>query len=96
MPEVSESLTMWVRVGSTMSRHSMSREVGIGSSSQVFGAELCANLRTAFSETGSRNVSGFPVIHLPKDGSEDCGPDSFRIFTCLFKKKSKKILGKSD
>ena len=27
MPEVSESLTIWVRVGSTMSRHSVSREM---------------------------------------------------------------------
>ena len=86
MPEVSASLT-FVRVGSTMSRHSMSREEGTGSSSHVIGAEFCTHLRTVFSETGSKNVSGFPVKRLPEDGSEDCGPSSFRIFAILFKKK---------
>ena len=65
----------------------MSREVGIGSSLHVFGAGFCTDLRTAFSETGSKNVSGFPVKRLPEDGSEDCGPSSFRIFAILFKKK---------
>ena len=85
---------MWVTAGSTMSRHSISREVGIGSSLLVFGAEFCTNLRTVFSEIGSKNISGFPVKRLPKDDSEDCGPNSFRIFTILFKKKSEKV--KSD
>ena len=69
MPEVSESVTMWIRVGSTMSSHSMSSEVGTGSSSHVFGADLCTDLRTVFSDTGSKDVSGFPVKHLPKDSS---------------------------
>ena len=88
-------------VGSTMPRHSISREVGIGSSLlvfglHVFGADFCTKLRTVFSETGSKNASGFPVKRLPKDGSEDCGPSSSQIFTIWFKKKSEKILGKSD
>ena len=87
MPEVSKSITIWVRVGSTMSRHSMSREVGIGSSLHVSGVEFCTNLRTMFSETGSKNISGFPGKRLPKDGSENCGPNSFWIFTLLLKKK---------
>ena len=51
--------------------------MGIGSSSRVSGAEFCTNLRTVFSVTGSKNVSGFPVKRLPKDGSEDCWPNSF-------------------
>ena len=65
----------------------MSREVEIGSSSHVFGAEFCTNLRRMFPETGSKHVSVFPKTRLPKDGSEDCGPNLFRIFTLLFKKK---------
>ena len=47
--------------------------MGIGSSSRVSGAEFCTNLRTVFSVTGSKNVSGFPAKRLPRDGSEDVG-----------------------
>ena len=53
-------------------------------------------LRKVFSETGSKHVRVFPAKRLPKDGSEDCGLNSFRIFTILFKIKSEKTSGKSD
>ena len=66
MPEVSESLTLWFRLTRTMSTHSMCRQVGIGSSSQVFRAEFYTKLRTVFSEAGSKNLGGFPVKRLPK------------------------------
>ena len=74
----------------------MSREMGIGSSSHVFRAEFYTDLPTVFSDTGSKHVSGFPVKRLPKDGSEDRGPNSSRVFIILFKKKSEKIFRKSD
>ena len=65
-PEVNESLTLWFRLTRTMSTHSMCRQVGIGSSSQVFRAEFYTKLRTVFSEAGSKNLGGFPVKRLPK------------------------------
>ena len=54
----------------------MSRGVGTGSTLHVFRVEVVTNLRTVFSETGSKDVSGYPVKRLPKDGRGDCGPNT--------------------
>ena len=95
MPEVSESLTICVRIGSTMSGHEMSREVRIGSTSHVFEAGFCTNLRTVFFDWFGRRE--FPVKCLSMEGAGDCGSNSFRIFSIFAQeKKSEKILGESD
>ena len=48
MPEVRDLLMTAVGVGSIVSRHSNRREEGIGSRSQVFGADLLKISRTIF------------------------------------------------
>ena len=53
----------------------MSRGVGAGSTLHVFRVEVFTDLRTVFSETGSKDASGFPVKRLPQDSIEDCGPN---------------------
>ena len=45
-PETRDELTMCVTPGRTSSKHSTNRDAGIGSSEQVFGADLSITFRT--------------------------------------------------
>ena len=57
-----------VSVGRIVSRHSNRREEGMGSRSQVLGADLLKISRTVFffPETGVKDRSGLPLKGLPK------------------------------
>ena len=43
-----------VRDGKTISTHSTGKDVGVGSSSQILGAEILTNLATVSGVTGSK------------------------------------------
>ena len=51
-PETRDELIMCVAAGRSSSKHSTNTDVGIGSSEQVFGADLSITVRTCSSETG--------------------------------------------
>ena len=50
-PETRGELIMCVTAGRSSSKHSTNRDVGIGTSEQVFEAELSITFRTCSSET---------------------------------------------
>ena len=55
VPERKDSLTTWVIAGTTLSIHSKSREMGIGSSSQLFGDDFKIIFLTSSSDTGQKD-----------------------------------------
>ena len=55
MPERKDSLATCVIAGTTSSIHSKSREVGIGSSSQLFGDDFKIIFLTSSSDTGRKD-----------------------------------------
>ena len=55
MPERKDSLTTCVTAGTTLSIHSKSREMGIGSSSQLFGDDFKIIFLTSSSDTGRKD-----------------------------------------
>ena len=67
VPEVRDLLMTAVTVGRIVSRHSNRREEGIGSRSQVLGADLFKISQTVFLETGMKDSSGTPLKRLPKE-----------------------------
>ena len=51
-PETRDELIMCVTAGRSSSEHPTNKDVGMGSSEQVFGADLSITFRTSSSETG--------------------------------------------
>ena len=52
-PETRDELIMCVTAGGSSSKHSTNKDVGMGSSKQVFGPDLSITFRTCSSETVS-------------------------------------------
>ena len=78
-----------------MSRHSTRRGVGIGSSSQVLGADFLISSETVEVVTGLNERSGSPLKGLPT-GCDTAGMESssFLRLWILSKKYSEKISGR--
>ena len=73
-------------IGRIVSRHSKRRDVGIGSSSQVWGSDSVKISRTVVSEAGVKDKSGLPLKGLPREcAAQGCESRSDRMLLILLR-----------
>jgi hypothetical protein len=96
VPDMRDEFINDVIEGRSLSKHSIKRGVGIGSRSQVFGADFMIVLLTVSSVTGKKfgkeDVVNGSVLGR-REASETDASSSCLISAILFRKKSEKICG---